>query len=203
MTPEPIQLERYTLDPSASKFIVKAFAEGLFSAFGHDPVIGIKDFQGEAEFVPGTFENASLSLTIRADSLIVVNDLKERDRQEVERIMREEVLETGKYPEIIFQSNNVFLNRLGEGRYRARVIGDLILHGVTQNNIWLNGEVTITTNELRAKGDFALKQTDYRIKLVSVAGGALKVRNEVKFSFDILARKDSKVVATKGHSLPA
>ena len=34
----------YRLDPAASKFTVQAFAEGLFSMFGHDPVIGVKDF---------------------------------------------------------------------------------------------------------------------------------------------------------------
>ncbi len=181
-------LVEYRLDPAASTFTVQAFAEGLLSAFGHDPVIGVKDFQGEASFVPGTFENASLKLSVNPNSLGVVNDVKEKDRQEIERTMRDEVLETGKYPEISFQSNNVTLTRIGEGRYRARVIGDLTLHGVTQNNIWLNGEVTVNNDGLRAKGDCALKQTDYKIKLVSVAGGTLKIKNEVKCSFDIVAR---------------
>jgi polyisoprenoid-binding protein YceI len=178
----------YSVDAAASTFTVQAFAEGLFSAFGHDPVLGIKDFQGEAEFVPGTFENASLRLTINANSLGVVNDVKEKDRQEMERMMTGEVLETAKYPEIVFQSNNISLSRSGQDRYRARVIGDLTLHGVTQKNIWINGEVSLTADGFRAKGDFTLKQSDYKIKLVSVAGGTLKIKNEVKGSFDILAR---------------
>src|ERR1700754_1402862 len=95
-------VERYRVDAEASKFTVQAFAEGLFSAFGHDPVFGIKEFQGEAEFVPGTFENASLKITINASSLTVVNDIKEKDRQEIEQVMRDEVLDTAKYPEIVF-----------------------------------------------------------------------------------------------------
>ena len=181
-------LVHYRLDPAASKFTVQAFAEGLLSMFGHDPVIGVKDFQGEASFVPETFENASLKLTINANSLRVVNDVKEKDRQDIERTMRDEVLETGKFPEIVFQSNNVSLSRIGEGRYRARVIGDLTLHGVTQSNISLNGEVTLNNDGLKTKGDFVIKQTDYKIKLVSVAGGTLKIKNEVKGRFDILAR---------------
>jgi polyisoprenoid-binding protein YceI len=188
MTSEAVtELEHYRVDAAASKFTAQAFAEGLFSAFGHDPVIGIKDFQGELQFVPGTFENASLKMTIVASSLAVINDVKEKDRQDIERMMREDVLETGKFPEIVFESNNVSLSRLGEGRYRARAIGDLTLHGVTQRNLWLNAEVTMNSEGLRAKGDFAVKQTDYRIKLVSVAGGTLKIKNEVKCSFDILA----------------
>lgn len=180
--------EHYRLDAAASKFTAQAFADGLFSAFGHDPVIGIRDFQGDAEFVPGTFENASVRVSINANSLAVVNNVKEKDRDEIERMMREEVLETGKYREIVFESNNIALTRLGEGRYRARVIGKLTLHGVTQNNVWLNGEVTINAEGFRAQGDFAVRQTDYRIKLVSVAGGTLKIKNEVKCSFDIVAR---------------
>jgi len=181
-------LVHYRLDPAASKFTVQAFAEGLLSMFGHDPMFGVKDFQGEASFVPETFENASLKLTINANSLCVVNDVKEKDRQDIERTMRDEVLETGKFPEIVFQSNNVSLSRIGEGRYRARVIGDLTLHGVTQSNISLNGEVTLNNDGLKTKGDFVIKQTDYKIKLVSVAGGTLKIKNEVKGRFDILAR---------------
>lgn len=183
------ELEHYSVDAAASTFKVQAFAEGLLSAFGHDPVFGVKDFQGEVQFVAGTFENASLKITINANSLTVVNDVKEKDRHDIERAMRDEVLEIGKYPEIVFQSNNVALSRAGNDRYRARMIGDLTLHGVTQSNIWLNGEVTLTPEGLRAKGDFALKQTDYKIKLVSVAGGTLKIKNEVKGSFDILARR--------------
>ena len=184
-------LEHYRLDAAASKFTVQAFAEGLLSAFGHDPVIGVKDFQGQASFVPGTFENASLKLSVKANSLSVVNDIKEKDRHEIERAMRDEVLETGEYPEISFQSNNVSLSRIKEGHYRARVIGDLTLHGVTQKNVWISGEVTTTNDGLRAKGDFSVKQTDYKIKLVSVAGGTLKIKNEVKISFDIVARSNA------------
>jgi polyisoprenoid-binding protein YceI len=191
MTSEAVsRLEHYRLDAAASTFTVQAFAEGLFSAFGHDPVIGVRRFEGEVALVPVTFDNVSLKLTIDASSLAVVNDLKEKDRREIEHTMRQEVLEIHKYPEIVFQSNNISLARLGEGRYRARVIGALTLRGVTQNNVWISGEVTVRPDGLRAKGEFALKQTDYKIKPVSVAGGTLKINNEVKGRFDVLARPD-------------
>ena len=179
------QLEHYRLDPAASTLTVQAFAQGLLSAFGHDPVFRAKDFSGEAEFVPGTFENAALKVVINANSLLVTN-VKERDRQDIEGAMRNEVLETRKYPEIMFESHNISLTRIGEGRYRARVIGDLTLHGVTQKNLWVDGEViSASAGELRAKGQYQIKQTDYKIKPVSVAGGTLKIKNEVKCSFDV------------------
>jgi len=181
--------EHYRLDAAASTFKVQAFAGGLLSAFGHDPVFGVNDFQGEVQFVAGSFANASLKLVVKANSLAVVNDIKGKDRQDIERTMRNDVLETAKYPEIVFESNNVAVSRAANDRFRARMIGNLTLHGVTQKNISLNCDVTLTAEGVRAKGGFALRQTDYNIKLVSVAGGTLKIKNEVKGAFDILARR--------------
>jgi polyisoprenoid-binding protein YceI len=181
----------YRFVAEQSHFTVQAFAEGLFSAFGHDPVIGVHDFAGELQFVPGTFEGASLKITVNANLLSVIDKVdKEKDRREIEHTMREEVLETGKYPEIVFSSSNISVSRLAEGRYRARVVGDLTLHGVTQHSLWIPAEVTMSGETLQARGEFSIKQTDFKIKLVSVAGGTLKVKNELKCAFDVAAQKE-------------
>lgn len=181
----------YRMVAGESRFTVQAFAEGLLSAFGHDPIIAIRDFTGEVTFTSGTLADASVSMTIKADSLAASDDVKEKDRAEIDRMMRDDVLETATYPEIVFKSTSVSAQRLGEGRYRARIIGDLTLHGVTQNNLWIQTEVTMKEEKLRAQGQFTLKQTDYQIKPVKVAGGAMKVKNELKLSFDIAAEKSN------------
>jgi polyisoprenoid-binding protein YceI len=181
---------RYRLIPEQSKFTVQAFAEGLFSAFGHDPMLAIKDFTGEAQFVPGSFESASLKITIKADSIVLSNEVSEKDRLEIEQTMREQVLEIAKYPEIVFVSSKISVTRLSEGRYRARIIGDLTFHGVTQKNLWITAEVTVSEESLRTQGDFTLKQTDFGIKPFSVVGGTIKLKNELRFSFDIVAGKE-------------
>jgi polyisoprenoid-binding protein YceI len=180
---------RYRLDAGRSRFTVQAFAEGLFSPFGHDPVIAIRDFVGEAECAPDTLEAAKLRVAVRADSLAVAVDIREKDRVEIEQVMREQVLETARYPEILFESTSVTAGRLSGGRRRVRVVGDLTLHGVTGRNLRIQAEVKTTEDGLRAQGAFTLRQTDYQIKPVSVAGGALKVKNGLKFSFDIVAPK--------------
>jgi len=182
-------MTHYRLDAGQSRFTVQAFAEGLFSPFGHDPVIAIRDFEGKAECAPETLEAAKLRVKVKADSLAVADDIKEKDRREMEQMMREQVLETARFPEITFESTRVNASRLSGGRYRARVVGDLTLHGVTGRNLWIQAEVTPGEESLRAQGEFTLRQTDYRIKPVSVAGGTLKVKNELKFSFDIVAQK--------------
>jgi polyisoprenoid-binding protein YceI len=181
----------YRVVPGKSRITVQAFAEGLFSAFGHDPVIAVRDFSGEAQFVPGTFQKASAKVVIDSNSLVVIDKVEqEKDRREIEDRMRREVLESDQYPEIIFTSNNISVNRRGEGRYRARIIGDLTLHGVTQKNLWISAELSVSEASLSMQGEFSIKQTDYKIKLVSVAGGTLKVKNEVKCAFDVAAQKE-------------
>jgi polyisoprenoid-binding protein YceI len=177
----------YRLVAGDSRFTVQAFAEGLLSAFGHDPVIAIRDFTGDVEFTPGTLSGGLVKMTIKAHSLAASDAVKEKDRAEIDHMMREDVLESAKFPEIVFESSSVTASRLGKGRYRARVIGDVTLHGVTQKNVWIQAEVTIGEENLRATGEFSLKQTDFQIKPVKVAGGTLKVKNELKFTFDVHA----------------
>jgi len=192
MTPEPaIKLDHYRLVSEKSKFTVQAFAEGLFSAFGHDPVILIRNFAGDVQFTPGTYENAKLQIIVDPNSLAVSNDAKEKDRLDIERTMREEVLETAKYREIVFSSSNISVNKLAGERCRVRVIGDLTLHGATQKNLWISTEATVNEASLREQGEFSLKQTDFGIKPYSAAGGTIKLKNELKFSFDIVGQKEA------------
>jgi polyisoprenoid-binding protein YceI len=189
--PTPAQGETvtYCMVPEQSRFTVQSFAEGLFSAFAHDPVIVIPDFNGELNFIPETFANACLSVSVNPNSLAVGSEMKERDRLDIERTMLEEVLETERYSEIVYRSTNISVNRLAEGRYRVRVIGDLTLHGITQKGLWVSAEAQFGAKRLRAIGDFSLKQSDFGIKRHSAAGGTIKAKNELKFSFDIVAEK--------------
>jgi hypothetical protein len=62
------------------------------------------------------------------------------------------------------------------------------MHGVTHSQP-IAVRVALFGAMLRASGDFSLDQTDYNIKLISVAGGALKLKDELKFYFEIIARK--------------
>jgi len=154
------------------------------SGLGHNPVVGIRDFSGEASWDPAVPEQASLKLRIRAASLTVENDASEKDRREMERAMQEDVLESARYPEIVFESSAASPN----GNGRVLIDGHLALHGMTRPQR-VPAQLSVTGDLLRAFGDFSVRQTDYRIKLASVAGGALKLKDELKFTFDIVARR--------------
>ncbi|CAN5368602.1 MAG: YceI family protein [Pyrinomonadaceae bacterium] len=189
MSANETNVVRYRIDASRSRFTVQATASGLFSAFGHNPTIAIRGFGGDARCVPGTLEAASLLLLAQADSLAVTDKVSDKDRREIERMMREDVLEIAHYPEIVFMSASVSANRMTQNEYRVRIDGNLSLHGVTRR-CPIDAQVTVNGDSLRARGEFSLRQTDYGIKPVSVAGGTLKVKDELEFSFDINANAD-------------
>lgn len=180
----------YRTDPRRSRFTVRAFAGGMLSMLAHSPTFAVREFEGEAELAPGgALENASLRLRAGADSLELTDNMSEKDRREIARTMREDVLETGRYPDIVFEATGISADKITEGWYRANITGDLTLHGVT-NRCSFGAQVWLTPETLRAQGEFALRQTDYNIRLVSAAGGTIKVKDELRFSFDIRCNKE-------------
>jgi hypothetical protein len=46
------KITTYRLDPRSSRFTIRVTAGGLLSAFGHNPLIGVRDFSGEVQFDP-------------------------------------------------------------------------------------------------------------------------------------------------------
>jgi polyisoprenoid-binding protein YceI len=180
--------DRYIVDGRSSRFTVQAFATGMLARMGHNPTIGIRDFSGEMKFNPDQLEAGSFHLVIKSASLSVQDDISDKDLREIERLMKQEVLETAKFPEIFYDAPSIAVTKMADALYSAALNGKLTLHGVTRNQP-VSVRVALFGTMLRASGDFTLDQTDYNIKLVSVAGGALKLKDELKFSFEIVARK--------------
>jgi polyisoprenoid-binding protein YceI len=178
----------YLITADASDFTVHVFAGGVLSAFGHSPVIAIRDFSGEAEVHTDDLAHSSLKIAIRADSLTVKSDVSDRDRREIEQAMRQEILETPSFPEIVYECSKVSASKSAEGQYAVTLNGELTLHGVTRSQP-VAARVVLDGDSMRAFGNFSVRQTEYDLKLASVAGGALKVKDELKFSFNLLARK--------------
>jgi polyisoprenoid-binding protein YceI len=182
------KVEVYSIDSGISRFTVRAFASGMFSAFGHNPTLAVRDFEGEAKFSPDALDEARLVLRVNAKSLAVTDNMSDKDRRELEATMNQDVLETSKYPEITFESDQVSASKAGDGQYLVNLVGTLSLHGISKNQA-VAAQISLTGDMLSAHGEFTVLQSAYGIKPVSVAGGALKVKDELKCSFDIVARK--------------
>jgi polyisoprenoid-binding protein YceI len=181
-------VDRFVIDTRASRFTVRAFATGILSAMGHNPTIGIRTFSGGMTFDPEQLKANDFQLVIKSSSLGVQDDISDKDRREMERLMNQEVLETSKFPEILYEAPGVSVTRTSDTLYAATLNGDLTLRGVTRNQP-ISARISLLGNMLRASGEFTLNQSSYGIKLVSVAGGALKLKDELRFSFEIVARK--------------
>ncbi|HEY3838668.1 MAG TPA: YceI family protein [Bryobacteraceae bacterium] len=183
----------YLIEPRLSRFTIQAYAGGLLSGFGHNPTIAIRDFTGEARFSPEALEQSSLCMKIRAGSLEVTNDVSDKDRREIERTMKEDVIETSRFPDIIYTGTVASISELGPSRYRVNLTGDLSLHGITRNQ-QVAAEMSLNGDTLRAFGSFPVLQSNFGITPVSVAGGVLKVKDELKCTFDIAARRNESEV---------
>jgi polyisoprenoid-binding protein YceI len=179
---------RYRLDASQSQFMVRAFSGGLLWFKGHDHLIAVRDFTGEAQLTPGASSPASLQMTIRADSLVETRKVfTEQQKQIINKELREIVLETAKYPEITFKSANVTGNLTGS-HFEAKIEGDLTLHGVTRR-IVIPARVTLSGETLKAQGEFTVSRKDYNVKATSALHGTIRVRDKLKFTFNIAAHQ--------------
>jgi polyisoprenoid-binding protein YceI len=180
---------RYVIDAKGSTFTVRASSTGLLSAFGHDPKFAVRDFEGEVEFTPGApdFADARVRLKVRADSLQVADDISNKDRQEIERRAHDEVLESDRFPEIVYEALRITGNGTGE-RYWVTVNGELTLRGTTRK-VPVSARVLLNGSSLRASGEFLLRQSEFDIPPVTAAGGTIRLKDELKCTFDITARK--------------
>ena len=124
----------YTTTSDQSRFSVQAFAGGMLSSFAHNPTFAVRNFTAALEFDPASPGDASIELTADAGSLWLTDSVKASDREEIERLMRGEVLETAKYPHITFRSTKFVADKVTEGWFRMRISGELTLHGVTKSH---------------------------------------------------------------------
>jgi polyisoprenoid-binding protein YceI len=167
-TREPIDTEQSTITLHVGK-------SGVFRAFGDTHEIRGPVTQGFVD------ENAStVDIVIDARHLRVLDpNSAPEDREAVQtRMLGTDVLDVSRYPEIHFTSTSV--DRTGQ---EWTVHGQLTLHGQTRPAI-----ATVTRQGDHYKGSARLKQTEFGITPVTVAGGAVKVKDEVTLDFDIVTR---------------
>ncbi len=179
---------RFRLDPTQSRFMVRTFSGGLLWFKGHDHFVAVREFTGEAQLTPGAISPAALQFTVRADSLTETRDVfAEKQKQIINGEIRDLVLETGKYPEIVFRSTSVS-GKMGKDGYEAKIAGELTLHGVTRH-IVIPAFVTLSDTNLRARGEFVVKRSDYKVNATSALHNTIRVRDKLKLTFEIVARQ--------------
>ena len=165
-----------TIDTENSVMTVRVLKAGLFSGFAHDHQIS-------APIQEGSFDPANPSVQLRVDARklrVVDKDVSDKDRGEIQQTMLgPKVLDTERFAEIRFRSTRV--ERITDRKWLVH--GELNLHGQTQP---VNVDVTEQNGHYR--GIAELKQKDFGINPISLGGGTVKVKNELRVEFDIVGR---------------
>ncbi len=170
--------EKREIDVEKSHLTVRVYRAGLFSAFGHNHEV-------TAPLAAGTVEltgRPHVELRVDARKLRVVDpEASAGTRAKIQRTMEgPQVLDSSRFPEIIFRSTAA--EKAGGAHWAVR--GELTLHGQTRP---VPVDVT-EEKDGRYRGSAALRQRDFGIKPVSLAGGTVKVKDEVKVEFEIVLR---------------
>ena len=187
--PQVNSATRYKLNPAQSKFIAHALRGGLLWFKGHEHLVAAREFSGEARLAPDQITSSSLELAVRTDSMVETSDaFTEPQKQIINQELREIVLEPAKYPEIVFKSTDVKGRSLGRGQYDLKIGGELTLHGMTRH-IEIPARVTVMGNNLRAVGEFSIDRSNFNVKATSAFHGMVRVRNKVRFTFDIVGQR--------------
>jgi len=154
---------------------------GLFSVFAHDHQIAAPIARGELDESPAA---ARVELWVNSAQLRVADKgISARDRSQIQTTMLgPKVLDADAFPEIHFRSTSVVARKAGQWT----VSGELELHGVKRA---IRFEVQRTGRAYR--GTASLKQSDFGIEPVTIAGGTVKVKDEVSVEFEIVAAPGS------------
>ena len=158
-TENRIEGQRYRLDASQSKFIAHAMAGGLLWFKGHDHLVAVKEFTGEARLTPDQINPASLEITAKTGSMVETSSVfTDQQKQIIDKELREIVLLPARYPDITFKSTEVKGKASGSNEYDLKIGGDLTLLGVTRH-IEIPTHVTISGIDLYAGGNSVVNVT--------------------------------------------
>jgi polyisoprenoid-binding protein YceI len=171
-----VYAESPQIDTARSTVTVQVYKSGLFSGFAHNHII-------KAPIASGTIDTGHRAVQLSfnaADMKVADTEGSESEHQEIEATMKgPKVLDTAQFPVISFNSKSVE----AAGPQQYKITGELKLHGVSREL-----SVPVSLSKGTYNGSVNLKQTDYGITPVKIAGGAVRVKDEIEISFEIVPR---------------
>ena len=153
---------------------VHVYRSGLFSFAGDNHEI-------RAPITSGTLNEATRSVELGVDvrrmRVLDPNLSPDKRAQVQEKMLSPDVLDPDRFPEIEFRSTRAE----EKNGNNLSVSGNLTLHGQTRP---IN--VIVVRSQSHYRGSATIKQTDFGIKPISIGGGTIKVKDEVRVDFDIV-----------------
>jgi polyisoprenoid-binding protein YceI len=163
------------IDAPRSTITIHVFKSGLLRGLGDNHLV-------QADLAGGWIQDAGtmgVDVLVDAQRLRVLDpDASPEDRAQVQaRMLGPEVLDAARFPEIRFHS--AVVEPLDADRWEVR--GPVELHGQTHVI-----RLEVVREDGHYRGQTKLRQTDFGITPVSVAGGLVRVKNELAIDFDIV-----------------
>jgi polyisoprenoid-binding protein YceI len=179
----------YDVVADQSSVTIHVDKTGLLKGFGHEHDVVAKAMSGRVELDSMDPARSRVSVIFEAPSLRVVPDREPpKDVAKVqETMLGPEVLDVARHPKIRFTSRACTVKTMSGGAADVVLTGDLDLHGVVRA-VTLPITVELAADHLVTRGSAVLRQTDFAIEPVSVAGGGVKVADEVTVRFSVFAR---------------
>lgn len=177
----------YGFDAAQSRIDVILTQEGFLSKKYPTHRVVAKTFTGRIELPR---DESRMTVNFEADAKSMTNadeTMGDFERRGFHDALRNTVLEVEKYPTIRFVSASVADLRKSGNTRTFSILGDLILHGVTKR-VSFPVNATIGNEELRATGEAKLKQSDFAMKPFEKGLGLIKIGDELKVSFTIVAK---------------
>jgi polyisoprenoid-binding protein YceI len=176
------------IDPGASELTVHVGKAGLFSFVGHEHEVAARRLAGQVVVNSSEPGRSTVSLRVETAGLIVVAGSEPpQDVPKVQETMcGPRMLDVGRFPQIAFDSTRVEATPRADGGWNAVITGSLRIRDVTRL-VRVEARVEVHPGRLVATGKAVVRQTDFGIQPVTVAG-VVRVRDELAIAWRIVAR---------------
>ena len=168
----PLLAVQRQIDSGRSSLTIHVGKTGWLPGAGHEHIV-------MAPIAEGSIDDgrpSHISFRVEAARLQV---MPEEHQAEIQHSMQARVLESSRFPEIDFTSDEI--QPAGDNTWH--ISGNLQLHG--QSRLI---HLSVRKVDGRYMGATSIKQTDYGIQPIRAVGGAVSVKNELKIDFVIETR---------------
>jgi polyisoprenoid-binding protein YceI len=169
--------------PGRGHFQIHVGTTGLFGAFAHSHLIQAEKIMGCAKIDSSDLTRSSIKLDFPTPAIRVIDPKEsDKDRGQVQKTMETDVLRISEFPMVTFESTAI--ERV-EGADRFRVRGTLTIRGKSQPATIPITLTRVADGNYRAVGEYKFKQTSFGIKPIQLAGGTVKVKDELQVEFEL------------------
>jgi len=193
-----VQAATYELQAGKSDIVIQVYKGDTFKAFGHNHIISTSNVTGTINWSEENLHVTNFEVVIPVDSFRVddpelrkqagksfTHDVDDNARKGTRKnMLGRKVLDASRFPKIIVRSRSIKQHTASQ----FDVTIDLRVHGMSKTVV-VPVVFEKTAEVISVKGGLSLLQSDFGIKPLSAALGAIVVVDKIDIRFLLVARK--------------